>query len=224
MNRLKAMPGQDELRGVREEMVQKQLEHRGIQDPRVLDAFLRVPRHRFVDEALRSRAYGDHALPIGGRQTISQPYMVALMTQALELIGGEKILEIGTGSGYQAAILAAFTPRLFSIERDPELSRLAASTLRDLGYSNVILKTGDGTLGWPEHAPFDGIIVTAGAPAVPNALLDQLADPGKLVVPVGDREHQTLELVEKKDGKLTKHRLLECTFVPLVGQEGWSHR
>ncbi len=205
-------------------MVQKQLEARGIHDPLVLAAFRSVPRHRFVDAGLRSRAYGDHALPIGGQQTISQPFMVALMTQALELRGGEKILEIGTGSGYQTAILAEFTPRLFSIERDPELSRQAAATLRDLGYSNVILKTGDGTRGWPEHAPFDRIIITAGAPAVPKTLLDQLADPGLLVVPVGDRETQTLERIEKRGGVPTKSRLVECAFVPLIGQEGWSDR
>ena len=162
----------------REEMVLHQLEERGITDRKVLDALGRVPRHHFIDPALRSRAYGDHALPIGGGQTISQPYMVALMTQALELQGGEKVLEIGTGSGYQTAVLAEFTPRVFSIERSAELSRAAAASLRKLGYNNVILKKGDGTLGWPEHAPFDRIVVTAGAPDLPIPLFEQLADGG----------------------------------------------
>lgn len=222
MNRLKERPGADELRLIREEMVAKHLENRGIDDPLVLEAVRRVPRHRFVDAALRSRAYGDHALPIGGGQTISQPYMVALMTQSLGLRGGEKILEIGTGSGYQTAILAEFTPRLFSIERDPELSRSAASTLRSLGYSNVISKSGDGTLGWPEHAPFDRILVTAGAPAVPHLLLEQLAAGGRLICPIGDRDRQVVELIEDKNGTLQRHQLVECVFVPLVGQDGWS--
>ncbi len=222
MNRSKSAG--EELRAVREEMVRKQLESRGIHDPRVLSAIASVPRHRFVDGALRSRAYGDHALPIGGGQTISQPFMVALMTQALELAGGEKILEIGTGSGYQTAILAEFTPRVFSIERDPELSRAAAAILAELGYGNAILKTGDGSLGWPEHAPFDRILVTAGAPAVPPTLLAQLADPGRLVVPVGDRDLQTLEVVDRRGGTMTRRRLVDCAFVPLLGQEGWSPR
>jgi protein-L-isoaspartate(D-aspartate) O-methyltransferase len=224
MNLLRPRPIPRELQGVREELVAKQLAARGIRNPKVLEAFTRVPRHRFVDEALQSRAYGDHALPIGGGQTISQPYMVALMTEALSLSGGEKILEVGTGSGYQTAILAEFTPRLFSIERDPEISRTAAGRLAGLGYTNVILKTGDGTLGWPEHAPFDRILVTAGAPAVPASLLEQLGDPGRLVLPVGDRDLQTLEVVDKVGGKTTRHQLVECAFVPLLGQEGWEDR
>jgi protein-L-isoaspartate(D-aspartate) O-methyltransferase len=182
----------------------------------------RVPRHRFVDAALRSRAYGDHALPIGVGQTISQPYMVALMTEALALSGGEKVLEIGTGSGYQAAVLAEFTPRLFSIERSPELARAAAVRLADLGYSNVILKTGDGTLGWPEHAPYDGIVVTAGAPEIPTPLLEQLTDGGRLVVPVGDRETQRLELLVRKGGRVLRRTLVDCAFVPLLGAAGWK--
>ena len=215
-------PGNGELGRAREEMVIRQLEERGITDRRVLEAMARVPRHRFIDAALRSRAYGDHALPIGGGQTISQPYMVALMTQALGLSGGEKVLEIGTGSGYQAAVLAEFTPRVFSIERSPELSRTAASTLRALGYNNVILKKGDGTLGWPEHAPFDRIVVTAGAPDLPVPLFQQLADGGILVIPVGDREMQCLEVIVRDGEKAKTRRLVECTFVPLVGREGWE--
>ena len=211
-----------EFRGTREEMVEHQLRERGIRDEKVLAAMRRVPRHRFVDTALSSRAYGDHALPIGVGQTISQPYMVALMTQSLQLSGGERILEIGTGSGYQAAVLAEFTPRLFSIERHAELARSAAATLKDLGYSNVILKTGDGTLGWPEHAPYDRIVVTAGAPDVPPALFDQLAEGGLLVIPVGDREVQTLEVIVKERGEALSRRVIECAFVPLVGREGWE--
>jgi protein-L-isoaspartate(D-aspartate) O-methyltransferase len=203
-------------------MVRAQLVERGIHDPKVLDAMAKVPRHRFVAEALRTRAYGDHALPIGAGQTISQPYMVALMTQALQLSGGEKILEIGTGSGYQTAILAEFTPRLFSIERNADLARAAAVRLRELGYSNVILKTGDGSLGWPEHAPFDRIVVTAGAPDLPVPLFEQLAESGLLVIPIGDRESQVLEVVTKSKGKALARRLLDCTFVPLLGKEGWA--
>jgi protein-L-isoaspartate(D-aspartate) O-methyltransferase len=213
--------GGGELSSAREEMVARQLRERGIRDERVLAAMAKAPRHRFVDAALRSRAYGDHALPIGTGQTISQPYMVALMTEMLQLKSGEKGLEIGTGSGYQAAILAEFTPRLFSIERNTELARAAAATLRDLGYSNVILKTGDGTLGWPEHAPFDAIVVTAGAPEVPQPLLDQLAEGGRMIIPVGDREGQQLELLVKQGGRVRSQALLDCSFVPLVGQEGW---
>lgn len=209
--------------GTREEMVRTQLEERGIRDARVLDAMAKVPRHRFVDPALQSRAYGDHALPIGAGQTISQPYMVALMTEALQLSGGEKVLEIGTGSGYQTAVLAEFTPRLFTIERSPELARSAAKKLRELGYGNVIIKTGDGTLGWPEHAPYDRILVTAGAPEIPPTLFSQLAPGGILVIPVGDREVQTLEVMVKKgDGEALSKRLIECAFVPLLGREGWT--
>lgn len=220
------MTGRDgargEYKGTREEMVEQQLRERGIADEKVLSAMRRVPRHRFVDAALASRAYGDHALPIGGGQTISQPYMVALMSEALRLSGGERILEIGTGSGYQTAVLAEFTPRLFSIERHADLARSAAATLKDLGYANVILKTGDGTIGWPEHGPYDRIVVTAGAPDVPPALFDQLAEGGLLVIPIGDREVQTLEVIVKERGKALSRRLIECAFVPLVGREGWE--
>jgi len=215
-------PGsRDELSSSRQEMVIAQLEERGIKNRPVLDAMGRVPRHRFVDAALKSRAYGDHALPIGAGQTISQPYMVALMTQSLELGGDERILEIGTGSGYQTAVLAEFTPRLFSIERHADLARAAAATLKDLGYSNVILKVGDGTIGWPEHVPYDRILVTAGAPSVPSALFEQLAEGGILVIPVGDRESQRLEVIVKKHGLARTRQLVECAFVPLQGKQGW---
>jgi protein-L-isoaspartate(D-aspartate) O-methyltransferase len=211
-----------ELGSARSEMVLHQLRERGIRDERVLAAMAKVPRHRFVDAALRSRAYGDHALPIGAGQTISQPYMVALMTEALGLKGGERVLEIGTGSGYQTAVLAEFTPRLFSVERSPDLARAAPAILRELGYSNVILKTADGTLGWPEHGPYDGILVTAGAPEVPAPLLAQLADGGRLVVPVGDRELQRLEVVTRQGNRVTVRTLVECAFVPLLGAAGWK--
>ncbi|HMB68829.1 MAG TPA: protein-L-isoaspartate(D-aspartate) O-methyltransferase [bacterium] len=216
--------GNGELASARAEMVEHQLRERGIRDENVLAAMGKVPRHRFVDGALRSRAYGDHALPIGAGQTISQPYMVALMTAALELQGGERVLEIGTGSGYQTAVLAEFTPRLFSVERSTELARAASAVLRDLGYSNVILKTADGTLGWPEHGPYDGILVTAGAPEIPEPLLSQLADGGRMVVPVGDREIQRLELVVKRGRRITAETLVECAFVPLLGAAGWKVR
>jgi protein-L-isoaspartate(D-aspartate) O-methyltransferase len=214
--------GNGDLAVARAEMVEHQLRERGIHDEKVLEAMAKIPRHRFVDAALRSRAYGDHALPIGAGQTISQPYMVALMTEALALGGGEKVLEIGTGSGYQTAVLAEFTQRLFSIERSPELARTAAATLRDLGYSNVILKTADGTLGWPEHAPFDAVLVTAGAPEIPAPLLGQLTEGGRLVVPVGDREIQRLELVTRRASRVERRILVECAFVPLLGAAGWK--
>jgi protein-L-isoaspartate(D-aspartate) O-methyltransferase len=215
--------GRAERTTARDEMVRQQLEKRGIRDRRVIDAMAKVPRHRFVDAALWSRAYGDHALPIGAGQTISQPFMVALMTEALALEGGEKILEVGTGSGYQTAVLAEFTPRLFSIERSPELARAAARSLAELGYSNVILKTGDGTLGWREHAPFDRILVTAGAPGVPSSLFEQLAEGGRIVIPVGDREVQRLEVIQKVHGKPKVTTLVDCAFVPLLGEEGWRN-
>jgi protein-L-isoaspartate(D-aspartate) O-methyltransferase len=213
-----------ELASARGEMVLHQLRERGIRDENVLAAMAKVPRHRFVDAALRSRAYGDHALPIGAGQTISQPYMVALMTEALQLKGGERVLEIGTGSGYQTAVLAEFTQRLFSVERSPELARAASAVLRDLGYSNVILKTADGTLGWPEHGPYDAVLVTAGAPEIPAPLLSQLAEGGRLVVPVGDRELQRLELVTRSGRRVTAETLVECAFVPLLGAAGWKVR
>ncbi|MDP6528495.1 MAG: protein-L-isoaspartate(D-aspartate) O-methyltransferase [Gemmatimonadota bacterium] len=204
-------------------MVRAQLLERGIEDESVLAAMEKVPRHRFLDPALRSRAYGDHALPIGSGQTISQPYMVALMTACLRLKGGEKILEIGTGSGYQAAILAEFTPRVFTIERHAVLARSAAAVLAELGCGNVITKTGDGSRGWPEHAPYDRIIVTAGAPVVPDSLTDQLSSKGGiLVIPVGDRQIQSLVAHERKGSRVSVRTLCDCAFVPLLGLEGWD--
>lgn len=205
----------------RNRMVDEQLIPRGISDPRVLSAMRKVPRHLFVEEALQDRAYGDYALPIGEKQTISQPYMVALMTEALELSGSETVLEIGTGSGYQAAILAELSKQVYSIERVPGLAVRAKKVIEELGYKNVEIKIYDGTLGWQEKSPFDGIMVTASSPDIPKTLTDQLKIGGRLVIPVGTRHFQTLiKAVKKKDG-LVKMALTECVFVPLIGTYGW---
>ena len=206
----------------RNRMVESQLISRGIKDTRVLDTMRKVPRHRFVEEALYSQAYNDHPLPIGDKQTISQPYMVALMTEALDLRGPEKVLEIGTGSGYQTAILAELAEKIYSIERIRTLSNKAQRILDDLGYFNVVLKVGDGSLGLKEEAPFDAIMVTAGSPDVPQPLVDQLAMGGRLVVPVGDRYTQALmKIVRVKEG-ITKTDLGGCRFVNLLGTHGWK--
>jgi protein-L-isoaspartate(D-aspartate) O-methyltransferase len=206
----------------RARMVDEQIARRGITDERVLAAMRKVPRHLFVDEALRDRAYGDHALPIGEEQTISQPYIVALMTSLLRLTGREKVLEIGTGSGYQAAVLAELTRRVCSIERLPRLAQRARALLDGLGYANVWVRVGSGTLGWPDEAPFDRIVVTAGGPAVPPPLFEQLAPDGRMILPLGDAEGQTLTVVENVNGtmKLTPHG--ECKFVRLVGKYAWE--
>jgi len=206
----------------RDRMVESQLVSRGILDQRVLDAMRKVPPHIFVDEALQEQAYSDHPLPIADKQTISQPYIVALMTEKLELQGHEKVLEIGTGSGYQAAILAELAHRVFSIERLPGLAYRANQALRKLGYGNIIIRVSDGTLGWPDEAPFDGIIVTAGAPKVPQPLVDQLAMGGRLVLPVGDRMSQSLILVERVPEGIQKTDLGGVRFVDLVGKWGWE--
>ena len=206
----------------RTRMVDDQLVRRGITDERVLAAMRRVPRHLFVDEALRDRAYGDHALPIGEEQTISQPYIVGLMTSLLNLTGQEKVLEVGTGSGYQTAVLAEIARRVCSIERLPRLAQRARALLDGLGYSNVWVRVGSGTLGWSDEGPFDRILVAAGGPAVPPPLFEQLAPGGRMVVPLGDVEAQTLTLVENVGGtmKLTPHG--DCKFVRLVGKYAWE--
>jgi protein-L-isoaspartate(D-aspartate) O-methyltransferase len=206
----------------RERMVAEQLARRGIRDARVLRALGRVPRHRFVDEALAGRAYGDYPLPIGERQTISQPYMVALMTEALELAGHERVLEIGTGSGYQTAILAELCSKVFSIERIKSLADRAVRTLDSLGYYNVLVRVGDGSLGWREEAPFDAILVTAGAPTIPEALVVQLAPKSRLVVPVGDAYSQELQKGVKEEEGMRWTNLGGCVFVKLIGERGWS--
>lgn len=206
----------------RRRMVDAQLIARGVRDPEVLRALGRVPRHLFVEEALRDRAYGDGALPIGHDQTISQPFMVATMTEALQLQGGEKVLEIGTGSGYQTSVLAEIAERVFSVERIAPLYRRARARLDHLGYHNVVLRQGDGTLGWGDHAPYDAIIVTAGAPHVPLALRDQLAIGGRLVIPVGERRQQTLMRITRGETEDRREMLGGCVFVDLVGSDGWA--
>ena len=211
-----------EFATARKRMVENQLSSRGIKNPRVLDTMRKISRHRFVEEALISQAYNDHPLPIGEKQTISQPYMVALMTEALELQGSEKVLEIGTGSGYQTAILAELAEKIYSIERLRSLSAKAQRILDALGYFNVVLKVGDGSVGLKEEAPFDAIIVTAGSPDVPQPLVDQLAMGGRLVVPVGDRYTQSLMRVIRVKEGITKKDLGGCRFVNLLGQHGWK--
>jgi protein-L-isoaspartate(D-aspartate) O-methyltransferase len=207
----------DGFEDVRQAMVARQLQRRDITDPRVLVAMGTVPRHRFVPEALASRAYGDYPLPIGEDQTISQPYIVALMTQWAEVRPGDRVLEVGTGSGYQAAVLAELAEKVFSIEIRPELARQAAALLKELGYGRVQVKSGDGYQGWPEAAPFDAILVTAAAPGVPPALEAQLKEGGRLVIPLGPpRGAQTLTRYRRVQGKLVKEASLAVRFVPLV--------
>jgi protein-L-isoaspartate(D-aspartate) O-methyltransferase len=205
-------------------MVARQIRARGIRDERVLAVMEEVPRHRFVPEALRSDAYEDGPLPIGDGQTISQPYMVAVMTQLLELRGDERVLELGTGSGYQAAVLSRLCKWVFTVERIPRLAERAKIILAELGYANISYLVSDGTWGWPSNAPFDGIIVTAGAPSTPAALLDQLAEGGRLVIPVGDRFTQTLKKLVKSRSGTTVESHTECRFVDLIGEFGWAKR
>jgi len=204
-------------------MVDGQLIPRGINDPSVLEAFRKVPRHKFVSKMLLGEAYADYPLPIGEGQTISQPYMVALMTQVLKLKGDENVLEIGTGSGYQTAILAELAQKVYSVERRPSLSGSARSTLDELGYKNIEIKTADGSLGWKERAPYDAILVTAGAPEVPSPLLKQLSENGRLAIPIGDMYSQALTLVERKNNKTTSSEVCGCVFVPLIGEEAWKN-
>jgi protein-L-isoaspartate(D-aspartate) O-methyltransferase len=206
----------------RARMVEEQLVGRGVSDPRVIAVMATLERHRFVDEALRDRAYDDKPLPIGERQTISQPYMVALMTQALELRGGERVLEIGTGCGYQTAVLAELAATVFSIERLSVLATRARDVLDELGYHNVAIRVGDGTLGWKEEGPFDAIVVTAGTPQVPRPLVEQLASPGRLVFPIGEEDLQTLVRIRKDTDGLREEYFGDCRFVKLVGRYGWE--
>lgn len=207
----------------RRRMVDTQIIARGVKDRRVIDALLKTPRHLFVQEAMASQAYNDTSLPIGEKQTISQPYMVALMSEMLELSGRETVLEIGTGSGYQAAVLALLASRVCTIERIPQLATRARRLFDTLGLTNIAMKIDDGTIGWAGEAPFDAIIVTAGAPDVPEALVGQLAVGGRLVIPVGDQVNQELvKIVKQEDGSLTEERSTPCRFVKLIGREGWS--
>ena len=211
-----------EFSELRDLMVKTQLIPRGIKDERMLAAMKKVPRHLFVDEAMQHRAYDDSALPIGEGQTISQPYMVAVMTELLALHGTEKVLEIGTGSGYQAAVLAELVKEVYTVERITVLAKRAEGRYRELGYDNIHVKVADGTLGWPEASPFDRIIITAGTPKVPEPLLQQLADQGMLIAPVGDRFSQQIIKVRKIGEKVVEEYHTPCVFVPLIGEYGWK--
>lgn len=203
-------------------MVKTQLVPRGIKDERVLNAMNEVPRHLFVDASRYEQAYDDSALSIGEGQTISQPYMVAVMTELLELKGDEKVLEIGTGSGYQAAVLSELAKEVYTIERVATLAQRAEETFHSLGYDNIHIKVGDGTLGWQEEAPFDRVIITAGTPKPPDPLIEQLSDNGILVAPVGDRFSQQLIKLRKRRDKTLGEYHTPCVFVPLIGKYGWQ--
>lgn len=212
----------NQYQGKRQQMVETQIIRRGLKDRRVINAMLNVPRHLFVDEALWPEAYEDHPLPIGEKQTISQPYIVALMSELLQLTGNEKVLEIGTGSGYQCAVLAELADQVFSIERIPSIAKRARKMFDQLKYSNIMIHIGDGTLGWKEHSPYDGIIVTAAAPRPPKALLEQLGQGGRLVIPIGDEFTQDLMVfIREKDNTYTEQNYGNCRFVKLIGAEGW---
>jgi len=208
---------------LRERMVRDLVAGRGIKDQRVLEAMRKVPRHLFVRDHLRSQAYGDHALPIGAAQTISQPYIVARMTELLELAPHHSVLEIGTGTGYQTALLAVLARRVYSLERIAELAQQAIPRIRQLGFENVKIQVFDGSVGWSEWAPYDRILVAAGAPKVPEPLLDQLAPGGSLLIPEGARQAQRLVLYRKSArGELRRKEGEEVGFVPLVGRHGWK--
>jgi protein-L-isoaspartate(D-aspartate) O-methyltransferase len=207
---------------LRKEMVKRQIEARGITDERVVSAMLTIPRHLFVSEALQDQAYGDFPLPIGEQQTISQPYIVAEMTQALNLTGQDRVLEIGTGSGYQTAILSRMVYRVYTIERLHSLLANAQKLFDQLKYYNIVTRYSDGTTGWKEKSPFDAIIVTAGAPEIPTILVDQLTDGGRMVIPVGNQFTQELIRVVKEKDDVQKSNLGGCRFVKLVGEHGWK--
>jgi len=211
----------DRFATIRDRMVQEQLVPRGIIDSSVLEAMREVPRHVFVDDALQSRAYGDFPLPIAAGQTISQPYIVALMTQALRLTGTERVLEIGTGSGYQAAILSRLSDQVYTVERINVLLAGARRVFDKLRYFNIVAKLDDGTMGWPEYGPYDAIMVTAGGPEIPQPLVDQLADGGRLIIPVGDQRLQVLQMAERNGDEISVQELEKVRFVDLVGEHGW---
>jgi len=202
-------------------MVEDQIITRGVRDERVLAVLRKVPRHEFIPEAMRAMAYGDNALPIGEGQTISQPYMVGLMTELLALKGVERVLEIGTGSGYQAAVLAELCEKVYTVERIKKLADRARLTLDRLGYRSVAIKVYDGTYGWKEMAPFDAILVTAGSPDIPAPLVEQLKEGGTMVIPVGSRYGQDLIRLVKTAEGMVKERSIPCVFVPLIGNHGW---
>ena len=212
----------DRFQMQRYQMVEYQLRRRGIKNPEVLEAFRKVPRHEFIPKELREKAYRDAPLPIGQNQTISQPYMVAVMTELAEVEPGDRVLEIGTGSGYQAAIIAELGAEVYSIERFVELAQQAEEVLRRLEYTTVYTRVSNGTMGWEEEAPFDVIIVTAGAPEIPPPLLEQLDEEGRLVVPVDEGTSQVLYLIRRTQDGFEKQRGERCTFVPLIGEHGWK--
>jgi len=206
----------------RKQMVREQIKRRGLHDSRLLSAFESVPRHLFVPEEYRYAAYDDNPLPIGYGQTISQPYIVALMTDLLKLTGDERVLEVGAGSGYQAAILGMLAEEVYTVEYVPELATRAGTLIKDLGIDNVHCHFGDGSLGWPESAPYNGILVAAAAPQTPKALLDQLEDGGRLVLPVGGRGFQQLEVWERQGEKFNNRSVTAVAFFPLRGEQGWD--
>ena len=208
---------------LKEKMVKDQLISRGIRDPRVIEALRRIPRHEFIPVEFKQHAYEDHPVTIGSGQTISQPYIVALMTEALRLKKEDVVLEIGTGCGYQTAILTDMCREVYSIERIADLSQRAKSILERLKYHNVHFKVGDGTLGWPEDISFDAVVVTAAAPEILSHLVMQLKDNGRLVIPIGDRYNQALFRIEKKDGQVSSEEICRCVFVPLIGKFGWRN-
>lgn len=214
-------PAADSATAARHGMVEEQIRSRGIRDERVLAAMRQVPRHEFVPSGQMAAAYEDRALPIGLEQTISQPYMVAAMTEALRVGPAQRVLEVGTGSGYQTAILSLLASQVYTIERHDAMARRAAALLEQLGYGRIHFRVGDGSLGWPEEAPFDRILVTAGAPEVPKPLVEQLAEGGRLVVPVGRSGTQSLVVVERYRDKTVEHHGMLCRFVPLIGAAGW---
>jgi protein-L-isoaspartate(D-aspartate) O-methyltransferase len=217
-----AAAGEQRYARERDRMVSEHLVKRGIADPRVLEAMRHTPRHLFVDEGLRTRAYGDHPLPIGDAQTISQPFMVARMTELLRLTGTEKVLEIGTGSGYQSAVLSRLAARVCTVERIPKLAARARQTLEAIGAHNVWVRTANGTFGWPDEAPFDRIVVTAGGPSVPPPLLEQLAEGGRMVMPVGPADSQRLQIVDLVAGQPRVTEDSGCVFVKLIGKYAWE--
>jgi len=212
----------ESLESLREEMVHRQIESRGVCDSRLLEALRRIPRHEFVPGLSRGEAYEDHPLPIGAGQTISQPYMVALMTAGLSLTGKERVLEIGTGSGYQTAILALLAERVYTVERIHTLLIKAKRLFDKLKYHNIVTRYSDGTLGWEEHSPFDAIIVTAGAPKIPKELVNQLAPGGRMIIPVGDQYVQELIKIYKDEKGIRQTSLGGCRFVKLIGEDGWK--
>ncbi|MDI6794894.1 MAG: protein-L-isoaspartate(D-aspartate) O-methyltransferase [bacterium] len=211
-----------DYRRERDLMVEEQIIRRGIRDESLIAALRKVPRHQFVAPALKGKAYDDYPLPIGESQTISQPFMIATMIHYLNLTGTEKLLEIGTGSGYQTALLAEMVEKVYSLERLPRLAQIAQERLNQLGYKNILITIRDGTCGLPEFGPYDRIIVAAGSPEVPSPLVNQLNEGGILVIPVGDRFAQTLLVIEKREGEVIQNEAGGCVFVPLVGKYGWK--